>query len=39
VAKSKGHEIQWHPREGGHCDIDEKSLAQFLVKPIVVNIF
>jgi hypothetical protein len=33
VAKRKGHAIEWHPREGGHCDIDTVSLAQFLLSP------
>jgi pimeloyl-ACP methyl ester carboxylesterase len=33
VAKAvaaNGGEIQWVPRSGGHCDIDSKSLAEFL---------
>jgi len=39
AAIRKGHVINWHPREGGHCDIDEKSLAKFLMLSIPVNIF
>ena len=30
VAKSSGATVHWHPMEGGHCDIDRTSLAQFL---------
>lgn len=37
VAKRKGHVIEWHPREGGHCDIDTLSLAKFLLSPVVKN--
>jgi len=30
VAKKRGASVEWYPREGGHCDIDPVSLAQFL---------
>jgi len=29
----RGVMIDWHPNEGGHCDIDANSLARFLVQP------
>ena len=28
--RSKGGQIEWHERPGGHCDIDTASLADFL---------
>ncbi|MGB0899434.1 MAG: alpha/beta hydrolase-fold protein [Psychrobium sp.] len=30
-ARDSEVDIQWQPREGGHCDIDTKSLAAFLI--------
>jgi pimeloyl-ACP methyl ester carboxylesterase len=31
IANSKGVETQWHPLYGGHCAIDIKSVADFLI--------
>ncbi|WP_435275248.1 alpha/beta hydrolase-fold protein [Psychrobium sp. nBUS_13] len=31
LAKRRNIPLQWEPREGGHCDIDSKSLADFLI--------
>lgn len=31
IARSKGVKTEWHPLYGGHCAIDIKSLAEFLV--------
>jgi len=30
--KRIGQSVEWVPREGGHCDIDHKSVASFLIK-------
>jgi hypothetical protein len=30
AARALGAEVEWHPRPGGHCDVDERSLARFL---------
>ncbi|MEO1481510.1 MAG: hypothetical protein AAFU77_05340 [Myxococcota bacterium] len=30
--KERGAEVEWHPRPGGHCDIDSESLARFLAR-------
>ena len=31
VLRAKGAKIEWHPRAGGHCDIDADSVAKFLL--------
>lgn len=31
ITKAAGVDTNWHPMPGGHCDIDEASLSQFLV--------
>jgi predicted esterase len=31
IAESKGIKTNWHPLYGGHCSIDIKSLAEFLI--------
>jgi hypothetical protein len=32
--KEKGGNVEWVPREGGHCDIDHNTLAQFLSRSV-----
>lgn len=37
IINEKQGDVEWVPREGGHCDIDHNSLAQYLSRSAIVR--